>query len=276
MTVSSGTSDVLLGVAQHDASALEGLFKARIDNLEASGLDPKTYSLVNIAALIAADAAPASYVFQVAFALESGVSPEEILGLLVALNPTSATSASCRRRRRSPLPSASSSMPSKAEKAVRLPMMRRRPLLRAAAVGGVAYMGAKAGTNKAMQQGAGGRSAPAAPAAPPQRLPHPYPTPATASPTPTAGLAARFGCADRRGIRVGKGQDPRLSSCGSRPRSVSCRLEGAAPGGDLLPRRLDPVESTDPRSACPARGPCRPRRSGRSLTSGGAAARRDH
>lgn len=88
MSVSSGTSDVLLGVAQHDASALEGLFKARIDNLEASGLDPKTYALVNIAALIAADAAPASYVFQVAFALESGVTPEEILGLLVALNPT--------------------------------------------------------------------------------------------------------------------------------------------------------------------------------------------
>jgi alkylhydroperoxidase/carboxymuconolactone decarboxylase family protein YurZ len=88
MPVSSATSDVLIGVAQHDASALEGLFQARLDNLEASGLDPKTYAMVNIAALIAANAAPASYVFQVAFALEAGVSPEEILGLLVALNPT--------------------------------------------------------------------------------------------------------------------------------------------------------------------------------------------
>jgi alkylhydroperoxidase/carboxymuconolactone decarboxylase family protein YurZ len=88
MPVSTGTTDVFLGVAQHDADALEGLFQARVHNLEASGLDPKTYALVNIAALIAADAAPASYVFQVAFALESGVTPEEILGLLVALNPT--------------------------------------------------------------------------------------------------------------------------------------------------------------------------------------------
>jgi 4-carboxymuconolactone decarboxylase len=88
MAVSSNTSDVIVGVAQHDASALEGLFQARLDNLEASGLDPKTYALANIAALIAADAAPASYVFQVAFALDAGVSPEEILGLLVALNPT--------------------------------------------------------------------------------------------------------------------------------------------------------------------------------------------
>jgi alkylhydroperoxidase/carboxymuconolactone decarboxylase family protein YurZ len=88
MTVSTGTTDVFLGVAQHDVNALEGLFQARLDNLEASGLDPKTYALVNIAALIASDAAPASYVFQIGLALDAGVSPEEILGLLVALNPT--------------------------------------------------------------------------------------------------------------------------------------------------------------------------------------------
>jgi hypothetical protein len=35
-----------------------------------------------------------------------------------------------------------------------MPFVRRRPLLRAAAVGGVAYMGARAGTNRAMQQAA--------------------------------------------------------------------------------------------------------------------------
>jgi 4-carboxymuconolactone decarboxylase len=88
MSVSSGVSDLFVGVAQHDTNALEGLLLARLDNLEASGLDPKTYALANIAALIASDAAPASYVFQVGFALEVGVTPEEILGLLVALNPT--------------------------------------------------------------------------------------------------------------------------------------------------------------------------------------------
>jgi alkylhydroperoxidase/carboxymuconolactone decarboxylase family protein YurZ len=88
MPIPVAVSDVFLGVAAHDTNALEGLFKARLDNLEASGLDPKTYSLANIAALIASDAAPASYVFQVALALEVGVTPEEILGLLVALNPT--------------------------------------------------------------------------------------------------------------------------------------------------------------------------------------------
>jgi hypothetical protein len=53
-----------------------------------------------------------------------------------------------------------------------VPFMRRRPLLRAAAVGGVAYMGAKAGTNRAMQQGA---------APPPAPAPEPAPAPAPAT-----------------------------------------------------------------------------------------------
>ena len=45
-----------------------------------------------------------------------------------------------------------------------MPFVRRRPLLRAAAVGGVAYMGAKAGTNKASQaQGGPGRARPRRP-----------------------------------------------------------------------------------------------------------------
>ena len=54
-----------------------------------------------------------------------------------------------------------------------MPFMRRRPLLRAAAVGGVAYMGAKAGTNRAMQHKA---------AAALTHLP-PAPAPAPAAPT---------------------------------------------------------------------------------------------
>jgi hypothetical protein len=50
-----------------------------------------------------------------------------------------------------------------------MPLMRRRPLLRMAAVGGVAYMGSKAGTNRAMaqQNQAQQAQAPAQPSAPP-------------------------------------------------------------------------------------------------------------
>ncbi len=43
-----------------------------------------------------------------------------------------------------------------------MPFVRRRPLLRAAAVGGVAYMGAKAGSNRANQQQAAQQAQPAA------------------------------------------------------------------------------------------------------------------
>ena len=46
-----------------------------------------------------------------------------------------------------------------------MPFVRRRPLLRAAAIGGVAYMGAKAGNRAAQQQAQPAQPA-AAPAAP--------------------------------------------------------------------------------------------------------------
>lgn len=82
------TQQAFLGIANHDPTVLEELVRASVENIEASGLDPRTYSLVNVAALIALDAAPASYVWQIGLALESGVSPEEVLGLLVALGPT--------------------------------------------------------------------------------------------------------------------------------------------------------------------------------------------
>ena len=87
MTLSDETANLFVGIAQNNPEVVEGLLKSRVENMEASGLDAKTYAMVNIAALIALDAAPASYVFQIALALDAGVTPEEILGLLVALNP---------------------------------------------------------------------------------------------------------------------------------------------------------------------------------------------
>ena len=56
-----------------------------------------------------------------------------------------------------------------------MPFVRRRPLLRAAAIGGVAYMGAKAGTNHAMQQ-QGAQQAPA------EQAPTPAAAPASVAP----------------------------------------------------------------------------------------------
>lgn len=66
-----------------------------------------------------------------------------------------------------------------------MPFVRRRPLLRAAAVGGVAYMGARAGTNRAMQQAAGQQPA----GQPDPGQPDPAPAPA---PAPSSGAGDRI------------------------------------------------------------------------------------
>jgi hypothetical protein len=62
-------------------------------------------------------------------------------------------------------------------------MMRRSPLLRMAAIGGVAYMGSKAGANKANAQAQQAQAAPAEAAPPP-------PPPAAAAPA-TSGATDR-------------------------------------------------------------------------------------
>ena len=46
---------------------------------------PRTYALVKIAALIALDAPPTSYAWQIANALDEGVTPEDVLGVLRAV-----------------------------------------------------------------------------------------------------------------------------------------------------------------------------------------------
>ena len=52
-----------------------------------SGLDPREFALVKIAALVALDAPPASYAWQVGNALADDVTPEDILGVLRAVAP---------------------------------------------------------------------------------------------------------------------------------------------------------------------------------------------
>ena len=85
--VSQETADQLSGLAMQEADVLGSLLEMQLHNLEASGLDPRTYSLVKIAALIALDAPSQSYIAQVGFALEAGVEPGEILKVLVAVAP---------------------------------------------------------------------------------------------------------------------------------------------------------------------------------------------
>jgi len=66
---------------------LDLLASMTADSIEASNLDEKTLMLVRIAALVAVDAPPISYVFNLGAADEAGVDAEEVRGVLAAVAP---------------------------------------------------------------------------------------------------------------------------------------------------------------------------------------------
>lgn len=85
--VDEATQQALFALSGGDLDLLAEGMKAREQWQQSSGLDPRTYSLVKIAALVAEDAPPASYLWQVANALDSGATPSEIVGVLRAIAP---------------------------------------------------------------------------------------------------------------------------------------------------------------------------------------------
>jgi alkylhydroperoxidase/carboxymuconolactone decarboxylase family protein YurZ len=85
--VAQETHQTLSGLSAGDLDALGDALALREEAREDTGLDPRTFGLVKIAALIALDAPPASYMWQVANALDDGATPEEVLGVLRAVAP---------------------------------------------------------------------------------------------------------------------------------------------------------------------------------------------
>ena len=85
--VGPDTHETLSGLSAGDRTILERAVGLRELNREGSGLDGRTFSLVKVATLIALDAPPASYAWQIANALEEGATPEDILGVLRAVAP---------------------------------------------------------------------------------------------------------------------------------------------------------------------------------------------
>jgi 4-carboxymuconolactone decarboxylase len=85
--VGAETHQTLSGISSGDMDMLEKAIGLRELNLEGSGLDNRSFALVKIAALIALDAPPASYAWQIGNAVAEGVTPEEILGVLRAVAP---------------------------------------------------------------------------------------------------------------------------------------------------------------------------------------------
>jgi alkylhydroperoxidase/carboxymuconolactone decarboxylase family protein YurZ len=87
MTANTAPESTLGGIAQGDAPVLESLISMNLDSLENSDLDVRSYFLVRLAALVAMDAAPVSYVMNLGLAAEAGVTVEEVQGTLIALAP---------------------------------------------------------------------------------------------------------------------------------------------------------------------------------------------
>jgi alkylhydroperoxidase/carboxymuconolactone decarboxylase family protein YurZ len=83
MTGAGGVS----ALADADAPVFETIVQMTLDTFERSGLDPETYLLARIAALVAMDASPASYLLNIGAADQVGISLERIQGTLVALAP---------------------------------------------------------------------------------------------------------------------------------------------------------------------------------------------
>jgi alkylhydroperoxidase/carboxymuconolactone decarboxylase family protein YurZ len=81
------TREALSGLATGDLDLLAEGLEMRAEWQAKSGLDDRAYALVKIATLIALDAPPASYLWQVGNAIDAGVTPRDLVGVLIAVAP---------------------------------------------------------------------------------------------------------------------------------------------------------------------------------------------
>ena len=81
------TREALTGLATGDLYLIGEGLEMRKEWQARSGLDNRTFALVKIAALIALDAPPASYLWQVGNAIDAGATARDLMGVLVAVAP---------------------------------------------------------------------------------------------------------------------------------------------------------------------------------------------
>src|SRR3954469_2224833 len=78
---------VMGSLAGGDRPVLEAIAAINLDTLALSSLDPQTYFLVRLAALVAVDGPPASYLVNLGLANEAGITAEQVQGVLTAIAP---------------------------------------------------------------------------------------------------------------------------------------------------------------------------------------------
>ena len=87
VSVDEATRGALTALALGNQDSLVAGLELREDWRARSGLDARSFALVKIAALISLDAPPASYLWQVANALDAGATPADLVGVLIAIAP---------------------------------------------------------------------------------------------------------------------------------------------------------------------------------------------
>ena len=76
-----------MSAQESDTPLLDLLGRMTVDSMETSSLDEQTMMLVRVAALVAVDAPPASYLLNIGAAGEVGVNTEQVMGVLAAVAP---------------------------------------------------------------------------------------------------------------------------------------------------------------------------------------------
>jgi alkylhydroperoxidase/carboxymuconolactone decarboxylase family protein YurZ len=74
-------------MSEVNTPVLDSLLQMNVGSLERSGLDPETFMLLRIAALVAAGAPPESYVVNLEMAAEFGLTTEQLQGVLICIAP---------------------------------------------------------------------------------------------------------------------------------------------------------------------------------------------
>jgi alkylhydroperoxidase/carboxymuconolactone decarboxylase family protein YurZ len=85
--VDEATIEMLGALTLGDPDLLAAGLEVRAEFQARSGLDARSYALVKLAAIMALDAPPASYLWQVANAIDAGATPEDLVGVLIAIAP---------------------------------------------------------------------------------------------------------------------------------------------------------------------------------------------
>jgi len=83
--------ETLQGLSQGDINVVSSLLHMHEGSFQESGLDPQTFMLVRMAALTTLDAAPASWMLNLQLSGESGLVPEQVVGMLIAIAPVIGT-----------------------------------------------------------------------------------------------------------------------------------------------------------------------------------------